>query len=292
MQSTSLHRLTFILPLMLASSGCAMFGGKREEARQDDIDAQMLESPAKASYTSLRAKVRDLRAAKKFDRAREVCREMIKQYPKRPAGYHQLALVADKQKRYREAQGLYSEALRVKGADAELFNDLGYSYYLGGQMNKSESALAKAVAMSPHEDRYRINLGLVLGQQKRYDEALKHFRLAGSEADAQFNLAFVLTTQDDPARAKLCFQKAIAADPTHEKSRKALRAFEQFERDPDAAARDVELAGGAEGYVPYVEGESKVVQASAESTSKQATTAALQQKAKSLLEAKMSSRGM
>ena len=288
MQITSLHHLIVAVPLILAASGCAMFSGNRN----DDIDAQAIESTPKATYTSLRTKVRDLRTAGKVDRAREVCREMIKQYPNRPDGYHQLALVADKQKRYREAQGMYAQALRVKRADAEIFNDLGFSYYLSGQMNKSESALAKAVAMSPHEDRYRNNLGLVLGQQHRYDEALEHFRLAGSEADAQFNLAFVLATHDDPARAKACFQRALAADPTHEKSRKALRSFEQFEREPDAAARDADLASAAKGYVPYVEDDSKVVLASGESSSRRAMTATLQRQAQSSLDARLSSRGL
>jgi len=292
MKSTSLNRLFVIVPLVLAASGCATLFGNRGEHREGELDGKVLDSRPKSTYSSLRTQVRDLRNSGKLDRAREVCRDLIKHYPDKADGYHQLALVADKQKRYREAQGLYAQAIRLKHADAEIFNNLGYSYYLGGQLDNEESALAKSVAMSPHEDRYRINLGLVVGQQRRYDEALEHFRLAGSEADAQYNLAFVLATHDAPQRAQACFQKAIAADPSHEKSRKALRAFEQFERDPDAAARDEALASGAKGYMPYVEDGSRVVQASGESTGGRAATAALQQQAKSSFEAKFSRRGL
>jgi Flp pilus assembly protein TadD len=282
-------RSLFVLPL-LVSTGCAMFSGRHAE-ENSDAPAAKIAPRSEKSYTALRTQVRDLRASDKLDKAREACREMIKKYPDRSGGYHQLALVADRQKRHAEAQSLYSQALRLGGADAEVFNDLGYSYYLSGQMNKAESALAKAAALAPHEDRYRINLGLAIGQQRRYEDALEQFRLAGSEADAQYNLAFVLATQDDAAGAKACFQRALAADPTHAKSRKAIKSFEQYEVDPALAARETQLAIDAKGYIPYVEDDSRVVQVSGEEPSGRAATAALQRQADAMINARLSGRG-
>ncbi|MCG8586746.1 MAG: tetratricopeptide repeat protein [Pirellulales bacterium] len=277
--------------LLLVSAGCATFSKSRGPELTPGQSATKLAAETEKSYTALRAEIRDLRSNDKLDEAREVCRTMIKQYPDRHDGYHQLALISDRQKRYREAQALYAQALRIKRADGELFNDLGYSYYLSGQMAKSESALAKAVALAPYEDRYRINLGLVLGQQQRHDEALEQFRQAGSEADAQYNLAFVFATQSNASEAKACFQRALLADPTNEKARKALASFEEFERDPRAAAREAQLAADARGYIPYVEDDGKVVQASAQQRTGRAPTAALERQAQAMIDARLSNRG-
>jgi tetratricopeptide (TPR) repeat protein len=276
------------IPLVMVSSGCAMFTGK--QSQQTNADLAEATPQGNESYTALRTQVRNLRASDKLSKAREVCRKLIEKYPDRSAGYHQLALVADRQKRYQEAQELYAQALRIEGANSELFNDLGYSYYLNGKMNKAESALAKAVELSPHEDRYRINLGLAIGQQQRLDDALEHFRLAGSEADAQYNLAFVYATQDKPEKATKCFQLALASDPTHEKSLKALRSFEKFESDPNAAAENAQFTVDSKGSIPFVEDDSRVIQASGQQPSGRAATAALHRQAQSMMNAKSPAR--
>jgi tetratricopeptide (TPR) repeat protein len=96
-------------------------------------------------------------------------------------------------------------------------------------------------------------LGLVTGHQGRAEDALAHFRKAGSEADALYNLAFVFAAQDRPSEAKQCFQQALNADPLHRRAREALTSFEEYERMP-AHMRDFDMAGGGGvRYVPYFE---------------------------------------
>ena len=93
-----------------------------------------------------------------------------------------------------------------------------------------------------------------MGHLGRHEEALECFRNGGSEADAQYNLAFVLAAQERPAEAKRCFQAALANDPTHRRAREALTSFEEYERMP-AYLRDMhDVADNGVKYVPFIEG--------------------------------------
>ncbi|MBN2577864.1 MAG: tetratricopeptide repeat protein [Pirellulales bacterium] len=186
-------------------------------------------------------------------KAREVYERLLCQQPERYEAYHRLAVVADRQRRFEEAQSLYTQAIRRNGRNPELFNDLGYCFYLQGELEKAESALLKAVAMQPAEPRYRNNLGLVYGGQQRYEEALAQYRRAGGEGNAFYNLAFVKASQNDFAGAKDCFRRALAADPTHERAHKALASFENAENQSKDSWSPDPLCDGEVSWVPYVE---------------------------------------
>ncbi|MGA2033413.1 MAG: tetratricopeptide repeat protein [Thermoguttaceae bacterium] len=208
---------------------------------------------ALAKYWQDLAKAQEVEQGGNHAAARALYEQLIAAQPDQYEAYHRLALVADGQRRYQDAQALYTQAIRLNNHNPDLFNDLGYSFYLQGKLSKAESALRKAVAMRPAEGKYRNNLGLVYGHQKRDKEALEEFRHAGSEADAYYNLAFVKASQNDLAAAKDCFHHALAVDPMHEQAARALRAFELAEKQPEAAARLAELADSGTGWVPYVE---------------------------------------
>jgi tetratricopeptide (TPR) repeat protein len=187
-------------------------------------------------------------------KAREVYEEIRKKQPEHVEATHRLAIVADAQRRHAEAEQLFLLALERAPRNAELLADLGYCYYLQGQLAKAESALSKATKLDPSNQRYSNNLGLVLGHQGRYEEALDCFRKSGSEADAHYNLAFIYATQERVADAKSRFQMALISDPTHRRAREALASFDDYERLPKHL-RDVDdLADDGVRYVPYIEG--------------------------------------
>ncbi|MBX9788273.1 MAG: tetratricopeptide repeat protein [Pirellulales bacterium] len=217
----------------------------------------------RGSFNDELSKARNAEMAGQFEEARKGYQELIVSHPKRYEPYHRLAVVADRQQRHREAQGLYTEAIARKPNEPELFNDLGYCFYLQGKLDKAESALTKAVSLAPSVSRFRNNLGLVYGHMGRYEEALESFRRSGSEADAQFNLAFIYASQEKNDEAKACFQQALASDPGHEKSQRALQGFQRFERDPDGVYENNEMVKDGMRWIPFVEGSAPVQQASA-----------------------------
>jgi tetratricopeptide (TPR) repeat protein len=205
--------------------------------------------------------------AGELDKARKVYEGLRNKRPDDMEVVHRLGVVADLQKRHGEAEGLFLHALQRQTRNAELLADLGYCYFLQGQLTKAESALTKATMLEPANPRYRNNLGLVIGHLGRHQEALAHFRKSGTEADAQYNLAFVYAAQDRNEQAKLCFHMALAADPGHARSREALDSFKEYERLPEHLRNDEFVAQDGVRYVPYIEGsqsqDGAVVQASA-----------------------------
>ena len=196
---------------------------------------------------------RNLEKVGKYEEARKVYEKLIVAHSDRFEPYHRLGVVADRQKRYREAQALYAQAIRREPRDPDLFNDLGYSLFLQGKLEKAESAMLKAVSLSPSDARYRNNLGMVLAHLERYEEALAEFRRAGSDADAYYNLAFVLTAKNRVKDATDCFRLALAADPGHEPSRRALGSFEGYEEPPDALVDSGPIVENGVRWVPYSE---------------------------------------
>ena len=211
------------------------------------------EEPAN-KFAQEMARARNLERAGKYEEARPIYEGLIADYPDRYEPRHRLGVVADRQRRYREAQALYSEAIRLEPNNPDVFNDLGYCLFLQGQLDKSESALLKSVSLSPADSRYRNNLGMVYGHQGRYEEALDQFRSAGSEADAYYNLAFVLAAKEEVEGAKNCFRLALAADPTYDRARAALKSFERFEKDPEGLTDNSPAMENGVPWVPYVEG--------------------------------------
>lgn len=207
-----------------------------------------------AEYVKEISRGKDLEHSKQRDEARKVYERLIREQPGRYEAYHRLALVADSQRRYQEAQTRYAEAIALNNRDPNLFNDLGYSFFLQGKLDKAEAAILKAVAMRPNETKYHNNLGLVYGHQKRYDDAWEQFRMAEGEANAYYNMAFVRASQNDFQAAKACFRRALAVDPTNEQARRALRAFEIAEASPESFPRWDTLTEDGTPWVPYVEG--------------------------------------
>ena len=196
---------------------------------------------------------RNLEKVGKYTEARNVYEKLLVAYPDRFEPYHRLGVVADRQKRYREAQALYAQAIQREPRDPDLFNDLGYSFFLQGKLEKAEVAMLKAVGLAPSDPRYRNNLGMVFAHMERYEEALAEFRRAGSDADAYYNLAFVLTARNRVKDATDCFRLALAADPNHEPSRQALESSEGYAGSPDALVDNGPIVKNGVRWVPYGE---------------------------------------
>src|SRR5208282_4117260 len=105
-----------------------------------------------------------LEEARQYPEARKAYEQLIQKWPTRYEAYHRLGQVCDRQKRFAEAQENYQHAILLAGnAEPGIFNDLGYSFFLQGRLDKAESAMHKAVALRPTEPKYHNNLGLIYG---------------------------------------------------------------------------------------------------------------------------------
>jgi tetratricopeptide (TPR) repeat protein len=85
----------------------------------------------------------------KTDQAIVLFKDMISNNPGETEGYYYLALVYGELKRYDEAIALLETASGKNGAHARIFYNLGLLYQMTGQLGKSESTLARGLAMEP-----------------------------------------------------------------------------------------------------------------------------------------------
>lgn len=127
-----------------------------------------------------------LRKSGQLEDARVVYNKAMSLSPDNADVHHRLAIVADKQRAYTEADQHYQAALRLRPRDPKLLNDIGYSYFLRGNLQLAELHLKEALSIDRTHRLAMANLGTIYAQQNRYADALEMCRQGtGSEMEAQ-----------------------------------------------------------------------------------------------------------
>ena len=155
-----------------------------------------------------------------------------------------LALLYDRRCDFTKADTEYRKLAKAKPRDSDTYNDWGYSYYERHQWVEAESKLNYALKLNPANSRARANLGLVLGQQERYQEAFEAFRPIVGDAQAHVNLAFVFWSKGKLQEARRECQAAQRLEPT---CRQANAMLAQLDRAgaPLPASGSVTVQRGA-----------------------------------------------
>lgn len=141
-----------------------------------------------------------------------------------------LAVLYDLKGDFNQAATEYERALQLMPNDADLMNDLGYSYYSRGEWAKAEQQFAKATQLAPAHKKAWTNRGLALAMLGRSDESLQCFKKVVSEAEARSNLAFLLASQGQTEAAKAEYRQALSLAPELHMARGALDALENPHR--------------------------------------------------------------
>ena len=137
-----------------------------------------------------------------------------------------LANLYSKVGEFDRAKDEFDRALRMSPKSAEILNDLGYAYYSRGMWKEAETVLRNALAIDAKHPRAWTNLGLTLGQQGRYEEAVDAFRHVVSPGKAYCNVAFLMASQGRRDQAAATYREALKAEPDLQLARIALDRFE------------------------------------------------------------------
>ncbi len=149
-----------------------------------------------------------------FDQAIAIYKDALKRDKSRADAYQRLAIIHDRRGEFRESAELYRMALAASPGNADIFCDMGYSLYLQHRWAESEQNLKQAIALRPDHARAHNNLGLVLAQDRRPEEALAEYRKAGNdEAQARSNLALAMSLDGRWDEARDQYKKVAALDP-------------------------------------------------------------------------------
>ncbi len=141
-----------------------------------------------------------------------------------------LAVLHDRIGNDQKAFTEFQKAIAAAPDNPEIRNDLGYFHYCRGEWKAAEQQFRIALEIQPKFHRAWVNLGLTLGQQRRYDESLEAFEKVLVTSEARCNLAFIYATQGRLSEAIQTCQQAIQLDPGYQPARRAL---EYYSSGPD-----------------------------------------------------------
>lgn len=132
--------------------------------------------------------------------------------------YHLDALVGyarleDRRSNFEAATRLYQKAIRKYPKNAHVRNDLGLCYHRRGHLPEATRELKRAVELEGDNKLYRNNLAAVYVEQGKDKEALAQLTAAHGKSVAHYNLGYLLLQKRRQQEALQHFQIAAQIDP-------------------------------------------------------------------------------
>lgn len=192
----------------------------------------------------------------KYEEAGKLYQQVLEKDPKQTLAYHRLGSLAVRRGEHDVALDYFERARKRGKPSAELLNDIGYTQYLKHDLIAAEETLREALRANPSFSSAHNNLGLVLAEQCRDEEAVAEFRKSGSEAQALSNLAYIQTKLGRLAEAEKNYHRALELDPKQKPAAEALIQFHAAREKAHALVAKLEQeAASADGAVTIVEAE-------------------------------------
>ncbi len=130
-----------------------------------DADAEPENADAELAAVERHSRlIRDAQTALRADNleeARRLYRDVLNEAPDHPDAHHGLAMAADLDEDWGDAEYHYKQALRIRPKDAVLLSDIGYSYVLQNRYAEATRYLNQAIELQPGYERAHMNLALL-----------------------------------------------------------------------------------------------------------------------------------
>jgi tetratricopeptide (TPR) repeat protein len=186
-----------------------MFSSKSKTANQDKLASKNDKSDSNSNkpISSNEIVVESLKrgdqalAQGQVAEAQQYYGRVMQYRPDNAAANHGMAIIADQQQRYGEAEKFYLTALRGDPRNPDILGNLGYSYYLQNKLPESERYLRQALELRPNHKRSASHLASVYAKLGDYDRSLAMLRMSGSEAEAQTEIARLFPGRGGPGQA-------------------------------------------------------------------------------------------
>ena len=144
---------------------------------------------------------------------------------KRWAANNALGVLSDASHNYELAIGYYDAALEHHPQSAMLLTNMGYSYYLSGQLEDAERIFIMVLGIDRSYTAATRNLGLVRARRGRYDSAVNILENVMERPTALNDVGYIAFVNGDMDEAEQMLGNAIRLSPTYYKT-----AYENLER--------------------------------------------------------------
>lgn len=239
--------LTLACLLMLAS-GCAgsrpswsaaglwdrITPGKKKDARPEmSVAAKSLKDPVNVylKYARLQEEMGDLA------KARESYEMVLGENPKSVDAVIGLARLDQLAGRDFEAEQGYLRALQMRPNDPVVLDAAGQFYVAEQRWDEAVEKLNAAMMAAPTEPTYRYHLAVALARAGQIDAAMPHFAKTVGDAEAHYNVGYILYEKGELAAAEQQFLQAVLKKPGLESAQQMLDEVRRTQEDRMMAQR-------------------------------------------------------
>jgi Flp pilus assembly protein TadD len=221
-----------------------MIAQRRFDLAERYLDDAARETPRNAQVAALRGTLFRERGEPAL--ARHAYEEALRLDATLAEAHDGLGQILTRERRYADAAAHFRKAVETAPHDARFQNNLGFAYFLDGQIDPAIAAYEAATAAAPDAAQYHNNLGYAYGRAGRFPEAFRAFRRAGTEAEAFNNLGFVYQARADYREAAKLYDRALDRDPTLGRAyQNLILVCAKLDRGDSACTRS-RAEGGAE----------------------------------------------
>ena len=223
----------------------------RDADAETDSDSPSGTDSADAELAAVERHARMIREAQsalrqeRIEEANRIYREVLNEAPDHPDAHHGLAMAADLDEDWGDAEYHYKQALRIRPRDAVLLSDLGYSYILQNRFSEAARYLNQAIELQPGYERAHMNIALLdikqgnraAAEQRLVQRLGNSSQTAGILASLEqqaFPATIATATAPNPATKT---EKKPNNSPTPETESMSLEQVQELARQEREAAR-------------------------------------------------------
>ena len=144
--------------------------------------------------------------------------------------YIGLGIIADLDAKHKAAQQIYLAALMQDSRSEKTLTNLGYSYYLDGNLKQSEIINRRTTTLYPKNRRAWSNLGLTYIKSKRFEDALDALSNVMPREKALNDVGYFAMLEGDYETAINYLERAINTSPVfYAKAQENLKRAEKLQ---------------------------------------------------------------
>lgn len=177
--------------------------------------------------------------------ARESYSKVLAKQPKNVEAILGMARLDQAAGLYADAEERLKKAIKLAPKDPRVLACYGNFYSAQGEWAKAVEMQQAAVKLAPEDQRYQYLLGVALTRSGQLDAAFPYFVRAVGDAQAHYNIGYILHEQGDRAGALQRMEQALALRPDLELAQQMIDRIQGGNQTVLASATDQRLPGAA-----------------------------------------------
>lgn len=232
--------------LALATAGCASSSGRSDQPVWSQLPlspatnspspetAENLENPAQVYLKYARWQ----EYLGRLGEARKSYKRVLGEDPQSVEAIVGLARLDHFAGRTEQAEQGFLKAVRMKPEDPAVLDALGQFYASEKRWDRAIEALRTAARVAPENEIVDYHLAVALARSGDIEAARRRFRQTVGDAEAHYNVGYILYEQGKLASAETHFQQAVEKKPDLSQARAMLAEIRTQRQGESALAKD------------------------------------------------------